>query len=82
MRAQFEGFVRGTVTDTSARRWEKSLGRDLYQQWRDLLIGSGYARWRNENDVKAGWVMTSKPLEVIYALQDKALDTPPQNPQS
>jgi hypothetical protein len=76
LRGEFVHFVMACAVDTSARRWEKKLGRERYQQWRDVLIKSGYGRWRNEDDPKGGWLLTANPQDVVRALQGRALDAP------
>ena len=60
-------FLAGCVADTSARRWEPHLGRVRYQQWRDMLIDGGWARWRS-TDQRAGWELTASPDEIGAAL--------------
>lgn len=63
----FAAFVAACASDTSARRWEPELGRARYQQWRDLLIDGGWARWRS-TDQRAGWELTATPEAIIAAL--------------
>jgi hypothetical protein len=72
LRGQFARFVMGASVSTSARRWEKMLGREKYQSWRDLLISSGYARWKSERDQRAGWILTAPAVAIIGNLQDQA----------
>ena len=60
--------MKGCATDTSTRRWEGELGRDQYTEWRDLLISSGYARWRGRTG-HGGWDLTADPQTIIEALQ-------------
>jgi len=66
-RAGFAGFVKGCESDTSARRWERRIGRERYQSWRDALLASGWARARGAGD-RAGWELCASADEVIAAL--------------
>jgi hypothetical protein len=72
LRGTFVRFVMGCAVDTSARRWEKRIGRARYQAWRDLLINSGYGRWKSARDQRAGWELTAPATSIISALQDQA----------
>ena len=67
LRGAFVGFVLGCAVDTSARRWERKVGRERYQEWRSLLLSSGYAAWRG-NDPKSGWELTTQPEQIIKQL--------------
>ena len=69
----FRRFVEACAIDTSSRRWENALGREQYQLWRDLLIGSGYARWRGRTG-HGGWDLTADPATIIAALEGGGLD--------
>lgn len=67
LRDDLATFLAGCAVDTSARRWEPELGRARYQQWRDMLINGGWAKWRSE-DQRAGWELTATPAEIGAAL--------------
>ena len=62
-------FVRGCAIDTTQRAWERRIGRDQYQEMRDALIDSGWARWRNEADQRAGWELAADPETILAALR-------------
>jgi hypothetical protein len=64
----FRWFVQGCAIDTSTRRWESELGREQYQEWRELLIGSGFAKWRGRTG-HGGWDLTTDPATIIAALE-------------
>lgn len=65
-RAEFEGFIRGCERSTSLRTWERrGLSRPTYEQFRDTLIGSGYAIW-NSTSKEQGWRLLA-PAEQIIA---------------
>jgi len=63
----FGWFAQGCALDTSMATWEPQIGRDQYQEWRDLLINSGYARWKGRSPT-AGWELTAEPSEIVAAL--------------
>ena len=64
----FRAFVEACAVDTTGGRWESALGRDTYTAWRDLLINSGFARWRGR-DRRSGWELTSDPATILQALE-------------
>ena len=53
-RSEFDLFVKGCAVDTSLRRWEPILGRDGYEEYRDILLRMGWAKWRSR-DRRQGW---------------------------
>lgn len=53
---------------TSIRRFEKQLGRERYCQYRDLLLRSGWAKWRNGRDPRGGWTLTSDAETITAGL--------------
>lgn len=65
-------FVRVAGHDdvgTGSRIWEPILGRKRYQQYRDALIDSGWARWNAYDDddnplVTTGWSFEESPEEI------------------
>jgi hypothetical protein len=67
-RTSLEQFIRGCAVDTSLRRWEPSIGRDCYQEYRDRLIDSGWAEWKRPGNERAGWVLTATPEATIAGL--------------
>lgn len=71
LRDTFAEFVRGCERDTSARYWQARISREKYQEWRDLLIGSGWAAWRIDGNPRAGWRLTCDPDQVIAAIGDR-----------
>ena len=67
VRDELRAFLAGCLIDTSARRWEPELGRQRYQEWRDMLIGGGYARWKG-SDQRTGWELMATPDEIMARL--------------
>jgi hypothetical protein len=53
--------------DTTARRWERQLGRGVYQAYRDRLLAAGYAQWRSSSP-KDGWILTAPAVQIIAEL--------------
>lgn len=55
---------------TNMRLWEPILGRRRYQQWRDSLIDSGWARWNAYDPdngkplIRTGWIY-DKPIDEV-----------------
>jgi len=66
---ELKTFIRGCAIDTSARRWEPSLGRTRYQGYRDALIEAGHARWTN-SDKRQGWELVTPPENIIGLLEE------------
>jgi hypothetical protein len=66
---EFGNFVRLIEADgdTTARRWERQLGRGKYQAFRDRLIAGGFAQWRSDSP-KDGWQLTAPAAVVLAAL--------------
>lgn len=64
-RQQMAHFVRGCVKRTDGPYWEPRIGRDFYVEFRDVLIGAGYAVWKNDRDHRAGWLLTKKPEQIL-----------------
>lgn len=59
---------------TSSRAWEPILGRKRYQNFRDALIGAGWARWNAYTDggapiVRTGWSYDKDPQEAYKAIK-------------
>lgn len=59
-------FVRSCYAfdDTSYARWEPLIGRNKYVQFRDTLIRSGLAAWRDPGNRKLGWTLTASPEDI------------------
>lgn len=72
-REAFARFIHGCESDSSLRRWEREIGREQYETWRDTLIASGYAAWANERDHRAGWRLTLDAGLVVAGLFSPAL---------
>jgi len=67
LRGEFVTFVRGCAAagDTSLRRWEEAgMGRQRYEEFRDRLMGGGFARWKDPENRRQGWEITA-PADVI-----------------
>jgi hypothetical protein len=65
-RAAFEVFIRGCERDTSLRRWEdRGVNRAQYQEWRDTLMGAGYAAWKNDTDQRQGWRLLLPAEQIV-----------------
>jgi hypothetical protein len=41
------------------------MSRDQYRQWRDHLIGQGFAMWKNGRDERQGWKLAMAPGEIV-----------------
>lgn len=66
LRRELSDFVRACGSgDTSMRRFEKHMSREQYQRFRDVLIKSGWARWKNPRDMRQGWELTAPASEVL-----------------
>jgi hypothetical protein len=63
----FRAYVQGCEADTTLRKWEPLIGRGQYQRWRDLLIESGWAAWKSDNQ-RDGWELSAAPGVIIEAL--------------
>lgn len=66
---RFNSFIRGCEgTGTAWRAWQNQMTRDQWEDWRDKLIGSGFAGWINERDQRAGWKLLMSPEEIIQQM--------------
>jgi len=54
---------------TQLRSWEKELGRDVYQMYRDSLLDAGFARWRSD-DERQGWELSVPVREILSRLAE------------
>lgn len=64
-KANFEAFILGCETDTTYRRWQqRGVSRAQYFEWRDLLLGAGYAAWNND-DPRQGWRLLQPAEQII-----------------
>lgn len=75
LRQRFADFVRGCAMDTSARLWEKKLGRERYAQFRGILIAQGYAAWNSEQDQRSGWRLTAQPDVILAGIFGQSIPT-------
>ena len=66
-RAQFITFIRAIAAtgDTSRERFEASLGRGQYEEFRDALIHVGWARWIDPENHRLGWELIEDPEVII-----------------
>lgn len=60
-------FVELAGRDSTARALEPTFGRTRARQWRDALIGAGWASWRTGNE-RDGWELTAPAADVARAL--------------
>lgn len=69
-RGQFVTFVRaiGATGDTSRERFEGSLGRQRYEEFRNALIGSGLAQWVDPDNHRQGWELARDPAAIIQGV--------------
>lgn len=69
-RAKFVTFVRavGVTGDGGYTRWERRLGRDRYLEFRDALLKTGLATWRDPDNHRLGWELTRPAEEIIRAV--------------
>lgn len=65
---EFSAFIRGCELNTSARRWEKKIGRERYTAWRDKLIQLGWAEWNSAGNPQQGWALSHDADEIIEAV--------------
>ena len=66
-RDEFNRFIEGCrdYRHTSERYWASRGIRDTkYQEYRDNLIGAGYAVWNNK-DQRQGWRLIKSPEQII-----------------
>ena len=75
-RSQFVRFVeRLPIMGTSVRTWESELGREQYQEWRDILIRTGWAEWTSvkkdgtPNETQ-GWRLTEDVATIVRRIED------------
>lgn len=66
--AALADFLYGCEGDTSLRTWEPRIGRDQYTAWRDALVSSGWASWRQPGNERAGWELSAPADEVVAAI--------------
>lgn len=70
-RSDFASFVAGLdVRGTALREWERDIGREKYQEFRDVLIRCGWARWVSVKrdgtpNEKQGWELTKPVSEIL-----------------
>jgi hypothetical protein len=68
-------FIRGCEFDTSALYWRNREPR--YAEYRNLLIGGGWALWRDKNNKRAGWELNPNvDVEDIIAEVHRHSPTP------
>lgn len=69
-RADFMTFLRAiqATGDTSRERFESSLGRARYEEFRDVLLRAGLAEWRSDDNHRLGWDWIGNAEEVIRQL--------------
>ena len=70
-REGFRHFVsqlpaRGTAMDA----WEKTIGRETYQAYRDALFAEGYAGWTNGKNDRNGWRLLATVDEVLTNIRE------------
>jgi hypothetical protein len=71
----FLGFIsRLGVKGTALATWEKELGRDRYNEFRDALVDYGLAKWRSYNangrpNTSQGWELVGTPEETLAQLE-------------
>jgi hypothetical protein len=58
-------FILGCQVDTSKDRWEPTIGREQYSQWRDALIKVGWAEWVNRHEQERGWKLARPASEIM-----------------
>jgi hypothetical protein len=69
--SQFARWVAQLPTrGTAARTWERELGRETYQEWRDSLIRLGWAKWNSLRadgtpNERKGWTLVLPAAEIL-----------------
>ena len=73
--SQFARFVAQIpVRGTAARVWERELGRDRYQEYRDALLRMGWATWNSvksdgSSNERRGWSLAVSPEDVLRRIR-------------
>jgi hypothetical protein len=68
--SDFARFVKGlAIKGTALRAWQSTIGRDKYQEYRDLLLAHGLARWKND-DPRQGWELVATPESILARLRE------------
>ena len=68
---RFEQFIAGlAIHGTTQAYWERKLGRDTANEYRDALIQMGWARWRSVGgdgtpNRSQGWELVIEPKEIL-----------------
>jgi hypothetical protein len=74
--SQFAQFVaRLPAKGTAARKWEKELGRETHQEYRDALIKLGWARWKSIRadgtpNEKKGWALVLPAAKILRRISE------------
>jgi len=72
--SQFVQFVRELPhRGTAVAAWQKTLGRDRYQTYRDALLDYGFARWNSYKDngkpnTSQGWSLVVDVADILSQL--------------
>jgi hypothetical protein len=67
----FADFVARLPTrGTDARSWERELGRETYQEFRDVLLKVGWAKWNSTKkdgtpNERRGWTLVLPAAEIL-----------------
>jgi len=56
----------GTAMDA----WEKRIGRETYQEYRDALFAEGYAGWTNGKNDRNGWKLIAGVDEILANISE------------
>jgi hypothetical protein len=66
MAAELSEFVaRLPQVGTDQRTWEKRIGRDKYQAFRDALLEMGWAEWNSPRDKRRGWRLVLPVRQIL-----------------
>ncbi len=71
-RERFQRFLEGCEHQSTAQNyWEKQrrMDREIYEEWRDTVIGLGWAAWRRKSgDRGGGWYLLFTAREIMTGM--------------
>lgn len=69
-RVELVTFVRavGATGDSARERFEPTIGRARYEEFRDALLRAGLARWIDPGNHRLGWDLAKDPEEIVRGI--------------